>query len=75
MIITKIECESPIYTVTFSPSVIERIFGIKEVTKRFKKTSGTYSYGGGGVYVNEKGETLSNGNWIAKKLDAWNRRF
>lgn len=75
MKISNIENEGNIYIVTFIPNMIERFFGVKEKTKRYKDTWSTYSFGGGHVYIDQKGKQLSNGNWIAEKIDQWRRRF
>lgn len=75
MKISNIEKEKNTYIVTFIPNIIERFFGVKEKTKRYKDTWDTYTFGGGHVYVNEKGEQLNNGNWIAEKIDNWRRKF
>jgi hypothetical protein len=75
MKISKIEAEGRIYTVTFKPNCIEKLFGVKEKQKRYKDTYSTFTFGGGNVYVNEKGEQLNNGNWVSEAIDAWRRRF
>jgi|Laugrespbdmm15sn_2_1035079.scaffolds.fasta_scaffold114307_1 hypothetical protein len=75
MKISNIEQEKNIYIVTFIPNIIERFFGVKEKTKRYKDTWDTYTFGGGHVYITEKGKQLNNGNWIAERIDNWRRKF
>jgi len=75
MEITKIEEEGMIFTVTLTPNFLERLFFIKEKVKRFKQTHSTFTFGGGRVYLNEKGEKLGNGNWIGEELDKHQRKF
>ena len=75
MKITKIEKEGMIFTVTLTPNWLEKLFGYKEKTKRFKQTWSTFTFGDGNVYVNEKGEKLDNGDYIGVTLDNWLRKF
>lgn len=77
MNITKIEKETDdIYVVTFTPTTFEKYFGYTEKVRRYKDTGNVYTYGGGcTVYINEQGEKLGNGNWIATTIDNWNRAF
>jgi len=75
MRITKIEKEGHIYTVTFKPNWIEKILGFKEKNTRFKETGYRYTFGGGEVYVNEKGEKLGNRDWIGESIDNWKHKF
>jgi len=75
MKITKIEKEKITFTVTLTPNWLEKIFGYKEKTKRFKETWSTFNLGGGNVYINEKGEKLNNGDYIGVNLDNWLRKF
>lgn len=64
-----------IYEVTFTPNWLERLFGVEEKTKEYKSTGDTYTFGGGGVYLDKKGNRLSNGNWIAKSIDRYKRSW
>jgi len=75
MKITKIEKEKITFTVTLTPNWLEKIFGYKEKTKHFKKTWSIFTFGGGNVYINEKGEKLNNGDYIGVNLDNWLRKF
>ena len=75
MKITKIEKEKGIFTVTLTPNCIEKLFGVKEKEKRFKETESNFTFGGGNVYLNEKGEKLDNGDYIGVTLDNWQRAF
>jgi hypothetical protein len=64
-----------IYEVTFTPNWLEKLFGIKEKTKEYKETSSSYTFGGGSVYIDKKGNQLGNGNWIGKAIDNFNRSW
>ena len=64
-----------IYKVTFTPNWLEKLFGFKEVVKEYKKTSSTYSFGGGSVYIDKSGNKLSNGNWIGEAIDKFNNQW
>jgi len=75
MKIIKIEEQEWIYTVTFKPNFIERLFGVKEKSKKYKQTGSQYDFGGGNVYVDEKGRKLGNGNWIGESIDNWKHKF
>ena len=75
MKITKIEQNGRVFTLTFTPTFIERLFGSKEKTKRFRQTHSSYVFGDGNVYVNENGEKLGNGNWIGKTIDRHQLKF
>lgn len=75
MKVTKIEQDGRIYKVTLTPNLIERLFGIKTKIKEVKETWSTYSFGGGNVYVDNKGRKLGNGNWIGEAIDNHKRSF
>jgi hypothetical protein len=64
-----------IYEVTFTPNWLEKLFGIKEKTKEYKETSSSYTFGGGNVYIDKKGNKLGNGNWIGEAIDNFNRSW
>ena len=64
-----------IYEVTFTPNWLEKLFGIKEKTKEYKETNSSYTFGGGNVYIDKKGNQLGNGNWIGKAIDNFNRSW
>jgi len=79
MKITNIERDGNIYTLTFEPNFIERLFNIKKKIKRYKDTLSTYTFGGGHVYVDEDGRDLGNnfgyGSNIREKIDRWRNKF
>lgn len=64
-----------IYLVTKTPNAIERLFGYTERIEKFKDTHSTYTFGGGHVYKNQKGEKLGNhwgwGSDIREAIDQW----
>ena len=77
MKITKIEKESvDTFVITFRPNFFGRLFGKKEVQKKFKKTEAQFEYFPGvGVYINQEGEMLHSWDKITKKLDNFQRAF
>ena len=79
MKITKIEKEGRIYSVTFKPYWLESIFGVKEQVKKYKDTGSNYTFGGGNIYVDQKGRDLGNqfgyGSYIRETIDRYRRRF
>ena len=79
MKITKIENEGNIYLVTREPNFIERLFGIKKRVDKYKSTGGSYTFGGGRVYVDQKGRELGNtlgyGSDTREAIDCWRRSF
>jgi hypothetical protein len=75
MKIIKIDNESCVFSVTFAPYWFEKIFGIKEKVKKYRFTYSTFTFGNGGVYLNEDGEYLSNGNWIGEAIDKYRRKW
>ena len=75
MKITDIKQSGDIYIVTFKPTWIKKIFGIKDVSKIFKDTGNQYTFGNQSVYIRQNGKKLGNGNWIAQEIDAWKLRF
>lgn len=68
-----VKIERPDYfKVTFRSNWIERLFRYKKTfTKNYFKVTGSYIFGGGGIYIDEDGRELGNGNWIGKELDQW----
>lgn len=79
MKITKIENEGRVYSITFKPNWVEALLGIKEKIKKYKDTGATYSFGGGNVYVDQKGRELGNtigyGSEIREAIDRHRRSF
>jgi len=75
MKISKIEQDGMIFTVTLSPNWLERLFMRKERIVKYKRTWSTFVLGGGNVYVNQKGEKVSNWDWIGQALDNHIRKF
>jgi hypothetical protein len=67
--------EYNIYEVTFTPIWIEKLFGLEEVTKKYKSTGREWMFGGGNVYINQKGEELRNGNWVGESIDIFIRKW
>ena len=64
-----------IYVVTFEPNFLEKLFGKKEIQKKYKETGYTYLFGSGKVYIDQEGEELGNGNWIGKTIDKFQLRW
>lgn len=75
MKITKIEQDGEVFTVTFKPSIIEKLFGCKEYSEKYKTDYSQYKYGGGLVYYKKDGEKLGNGHWIGEALDNFQRSW
>lgn len=76
MKVIKIETESSIYHVTIAYNWFERLFGHKPVEIiRYKDSWSNYKFGGGTIYITEKGEKTGNGDYIAEEIDKWRRRF
>lgn len=75
MKITKITREDGIYRVTQVPNFLERIFGKKERTVRYRRAYGYKYLLGGGVYYNEEGEETGCGNKVGEALDRFDRSF
>ncbi len=69
------EEQATVYLVNIKPCFIMRLLGSKEKNVRVKDIEETYNFGGGSVYVNEKGEKLGNGNYIGVAIDNWKRKF
>ncbi len=63
-----------IYTVTFTPNWIERLFGVKEQQKSYKATGDYYRFGGY-VYTEKSGKELSMNNRIGRAIDLWRRKW
>jgi len=63
------------YTVTFKPNWLEKLFGVKEKTEKFKQTNADYLFGGGAVYVRRDGSELGNGHWVGKAIDKFRKTW
>ena len=77
MKIDNIEREGLIFSVTFVPNWLERLFNIKPVTKQYKITDSEYMFGkhNNRVYLDKKGEPLGNGNWIGEAIDNFRNKW
>ena len=78
MKITKVQSkkeEYNVYKVTLTPNWLEKILGLKEAIGEFKDTGDNYMCGGGSVYINKNGDTLSNHSDIDDAIDRWRRKF
>jgi len=75
MKIVEITKENDIYTVKQVPNWLERLFGIKEKVEKFKKDNWHKYMFGGGLYYNQKGEEIGNGNKVGLALDNYERSF
>ncbi len=76
MKITKIEKENlNIYAVTLTPNRFERILGFTENVKRYKDSGSTFTFGGGNVYINQKGEKEGPWHDDCMAIDKWRRAF
>jgi len=78
MKIVKIEQPSSdeIFIVYFAPNWIEKLFGVKPKQRKYKRNPDrNFSFGGGGIYYDQKGNKLSNGSYIGEKIDKFTRQF
>jgi len=75
MKITNIEQNKNIYTVTFTPGIIGKLFFMREKTVQYKDIGETYMLGGDHVYVDKNGERLGIFDPIQEKLTAFRNRF
>jgi len=75
MKIKNVEQIESIFYVTLKPNLLERLLGYIEKVKKFRDSGYVFTFGGGGIYINEKGEKLENGSYIGTYLDNWQRRF
>lgn len=76
MKIDKIEEEKyDIYKVYYKPNWLERLFGIKAKTIKYKDSGREFVLGGGTVYIKEDGTKLGNFNSIGKTIDNFRRKF
>ena len=64
-----------VYTVTFTPNWLEKLFGVKEKTEEFLQTWSTFSFGGGAVYRRKDGSELGCNSWIGEELDKFRRKW
>lgn len=60
-----------VFLVTLEPNYVEKLLGIKEVTKKYKKTGATYTFGSGNVYIRQDGSSLGNNHYIGDAIDNW----
>ena len=76
MKITKIEQQENIFTVTKSPNMLQRIFGLKTKVEKYKDTGNTYRYFDNiRAYVNQKGQVLGFSHKITTAIEDWRRSF
>ena len=76
MKIVKITTQGCLYLVEFKPNFIQRLFGMENKVEKYKaKLFQSYTYGGGGVYYNQKGESVGNNHYIQKAIDNYRRSW
>jgi hypothetical protein len=73
--IEEVKGQFDVYEVTFAPRWFQRIFKVKEKTSKYKDSGFRYTFGGGNVYVDKKGEKLINGDRIAEAIDKFRRSW
>lgn len=67
---------STVYQVTFVPTWFERVICKKtETTEKYKDNGSTYVFGGGHVYINQRGYELGYSSHIGKAIDAWRLKW
>lgn len=67
MRITNIEYDNGVYSITFNPCFIERVFGMKEKIKKYKKR--------GDVFWLKNGEKLRSDNVVTIAINNWDNSF
>ena len=78
MKITNIETtkdKQNVYIVTFEPSWLERLFGVKPCERRYKDSESVFMFGGGHVYYDIHGYQLTNGSYVGEAIDAYRRKW
>lgn len=76
MKVANIKKEGVIYIVELKPCFLERLFNVKNKVKRYKiNPDRIYVAGGGGIYCDQNGKELGNGNYIQKALDEFRRKW
>jgi len=76
MKISKIEKIEDVYHVTFVPNFIEKLFGVKETTERFKRAYGrNYRLTGDPAWIYSDGSILGATDTIVKELTKFDRKF
>lgn len=64
-----------VYTVTLRPNWLEKLFGVKEVQRKYRDNKTEYLFGDGCVYTDQTGNYLGNHNYIGEAIDKWRRRW
>lgn len=76
MKIVSIKKEDDLYVVELKPNFIQRLFGMENKINKYKRNPfETYTFGGGSVYYNQKGEELRNNHYIQKAIDNYRRSW
>lgn len=75
MKIIRITKSGDVYTVTQAPNWLERLFGKKETTSKYKKDGYKEYMFGGEIYYNQEGEKLEYNHKIGIALDKFNHSF
>lgn len=73
--IKKDDTRDNVYIVIFRPNFVQGLFGVMEEEVRYKDTGNTYYYGGGHVYVTQKGELVGNMSCIGEAIDNYRRSW
>ena len=64
-----------LYSVTFKPCWLQRMFGMGEVTKEYTDIGGVYTKGGGHAYINSNGRQLLPTSKVGKAIDKHRKRL
>lgn len=75
MRITNIEYDNGVYSITFNPCFIERVFGMKEKIKKYKKRGDVFLLSGRDVIINQNGEKLRSDNVVTIAINNWDNSF
>lgn len=74
MKIIRITFNNDVYTVTFKPNFIQRIFGYKEKDIQYKQF-GVYNLGHNGIYVTRDGNIAKNFSKVQEIIDKYQRQW
>lgn len=65
-----------LYVVELKPNFIQRLFGMENKIKKYKRIPFEYyTFGGGSIYYNQKGKKLRNRHYIQKAIDNYKRSW
>lgn len=75
MRVSKIEKIDSIYHVTTAPNFIQRLFGVKSKTTRYRWNYAIYTYGFGKCYIREDGNKVDPWSNLQDELTKFDNKF